>query len=391
MNDMKQDSAQLKQSMMLKQAMIMPAMAALAGLVAALVVITLPVVYLENIIGATGLPEFVPATAPPLGDTARGLIAVLACLVSASAVYLLLNRKGDSEMGVALREKIHAANSVESGNQSLTLTRKRRFGLPKFDPRSLTRFLKKPKKNNARIMDLADLPQLRKLDAQSTAVSTAGTGADMEREAIAAETAAPAPLQAAEVSADALTNDNIAIEKPEPAAMPVEEMQAEEFPVENLAPEDEAGADMLAADNETQVEETLATEILENEAPVDDLADLNIAQLADRLEAGLKRLKQLETEIITAQNVRTQNVTADLADDMMTPVAAARSTDATPTSSSVDEASTPPFVSEAPTMTRPQNDLRHEPQGNMATPRHADMDAALKAALGTLERMSAQR
>lgn len=350
MNDMEQDSGRFKQPVM------MAAMVAAAGLGAALVIITLPLVYLENVIGATGLSEFVPAAAPPLGNTARGLIAGLACLVSASAVYYLLNRKGSSEMGVALREKINAANSDQPDNQSLTIARKRRFGLPKFDPRSLTRFLKKPKNNNARVMDLADLPQLRKI------------GDD-------ADTPARIPLfaETEEVPADPLTGDSQPLEDAAPAMeMPVnpyltEEILDEEMAVEEMAAE-EMPAEMLAADD-VQAEEMLAEEALAEETPIhespaDDLADLTIAQLADRLEAGLKRLKQLETANI-----------------------APRSEPSAPTEE-------PPIAApagEAPTMAQPLFDQDDAPQGNMAAARHADMDAALKAALGTLEKMSAQR
>ena len=44
----------------------MPAMALGGGIAAALVVATLPHVYLENMVGATGLSEIIPAAAPPL-------------------------------------------------------------------------------------------------------------------------------------------------------------------------------------------------------------------------------------------------------------------------------------------------------------------------------------
>ena len=68
MDQIEQDFARFKQ----------PVMAVAGGIAVALVVATLPHVYLENIVGATGLSEIVPAAAPPLGNTARSLIAVVA-------------------------------------------------------------------------------------------------------------------------------------------------------------------------------------------------------------------------------------------------------------------------------------------------------------------------
>ena len=69
-----QDMARFKQ----------PAIAVAGGIAAALVIATLPHVYLENIIGATGLSEIIPAAAPPLGNTAPGLIAGLRVQVFAN-------------------------------------------------------------------------------------------------------------------------------------------------------------------------------------------------------------------------------------------------------------------------------------------------------------------
>ena len=368
MNDMEQDSGRFKQ----------PIMVAAAGFGAALIIIALPLVYLENIIGATGLSEFVPAAAPPLGNTAHGLIAVIACLVSASAVYLILNRKRSSEMGVALREKINAANPVQADKENLATAKKRRFNFPKFDPRSLTRFLKKPK-NDARIMDLAHLPQLRKIDAENSAET--GSEAD-------ASIRAPLFSETEEVPIESVTDDIETLEKAAPAmGISVDEQMAEETPTENMAPkeiaaEETADARIPTAEDETQVEkilneEVLTAETLICETPADDLVDLTIAQLADRLEAGLKRLKQLE-----ARNIAPQSDTTGSADD--SPMTAARGR-----SSMAEHVASP--VVEAPAMAQPFFSQSNEPQENMAAARHADMDAALKAALGTLDKMSAQR
>ena len=81
-----------------------PAMAMVGGIAAALVVATLPSVYLEKIIGMTGLSEIVSAAAPPLGNTAKSLLAVFAGLFSTSVIFYFLHRKGDADMGLAIRK-----------------------------------------------------------------------------------------------------------------------------------------------------------------------------------------------------------------------------------------------------------------------------------------------
>ncbi|MEP3226366.1 MAG: hypothetical protein ABJO01_10350 [Parasphingorhabdus sp.] len=338
-----------------------PAMAIGTGITAAVVIATLPHVYLESAIGATGLSELLPAAAPPLGNTARGLIAVMAGLVSASAIYFFLNRKGSSDMGVALREQINAASPIELDLEEEANAKKSRFSLPKFDAKSLTKFLKKPKKDKARVMDLSDLPQLRKAD-----------------EAVA-EQPARAPIFAEpETSSPELVEEIPAFE---PAA-PVEEAAVEAPVVEQMETLTtvNAVAAPAADENVAAVQETIAisspvapaaAQAAVSEMPEEDLSQLNIAQLADRLEAGLRRLKQLETGAATAAEIPVQQ-----------PVAA-------PAPAAPEPVSAP--ISEAPVLaTPPLREVEKAPQ-DIAAVRQADMDAALKAALGTLEKMTAQR
>ena len=82
---------------------------------------------------------------------------------------------------------------------------------------------------------------------------------------------------------------------------------------------------------------------------------MTIAQLADRLEAGLAQLKALH-------GVETDATSA-----------------AVPPIVETESISMPPLRSVEPA------------QPDAQSARQADMDAALKAALGTLERMTAQR
>lgn len=324
-----------------------PALALAGGIGAALVIATLPHVYLENIVGFTGLSEIVPAAAPPLGNTARGLIAVAAGLVSASTIYFIINRKGTSDMGVALREQINAAQPVEL-EEDLDQG-KRRFSMPKLalNTKSLTRFLKKPKKKNAddrKVMDLADLPMLRDGDRHPDAPA---------RRPIFAESDLGTPLaseiktfeQEAAVAEQAVKVEPIAAPV---AAEPVPNVQ-EAAPLELNQPAENGSAPLIEAD--------------EQSAPQEDLSGLSLSQLADRLEFGLRRLKQLE---LASEAVA--SVTAER-EEPVAPVAEPEPVEATQ----------PPLKPVETTV----EDIRSNQQ--------ADMDAALKAALGTLERMTAQR
>lgn len=339
-----------------------PVMAVAAGAGAALVVVTLPHVYLENIIGATGLSEVLPAAAPPLGNTARGLIAVLAGLVSASAIYLFLNRKGSSDMGVALREQINAANPVELDYEAEANAKKSRFSLPKFDAKSLTKFLKKPKKDKARVMDLADLPQLRKLKDEPIE--------EAARPSIFAEPEMESPLSEAIAPFD----------QPEPEEAPAAEMES--------APAHQAAEPMQPVTPAPAEPEMVAVAIPEVAMPVEDLSHLNIAQLADRLAAGLNRLKQLEAASAVVANVAPQ--AAVVAEPASTPEPAPQAVVQQPVVSEPVAAPAEPFQA-AETFTPPPLKEVEQAGETMVAERQADMDVALKAALGTLEKMTAQR
>lgn len=330
-----------------------PALAVVGGIGAALVIATLPHVYLENLVGLTGLSEIVSAAAPPLGNTARSLIAVAAGLVSASAIYFILNRKGDPDMGVALREQIIASEAEHAERDLEAEAGKSRFSMPKlaFNAKSLTRFLKKPKKKPAekKVMDLADLPLLREGDRHPDAPA---------RRPIFADSDLGTPL-ASEIQ----QFEEAPVEEPAPvmeqvaAAMPAVATSVEE-PLElqqPLAPQ---------ATPEPAVESAAA------EQP--DLSGLSVSQLADRLEFSLRRLKQLEIASRSVESV----VAAKEAAEPVSPSVEA------PVAAQPVEAAAPaqPALKSVDSVPAPDRN-----------PRQADMDAALKAALGTLERMTAQR
>lgn len=100
---------------------IAPAGALVAGAAAAGVAASLPRLRLEEWVWRTGLPNLVPAARPPLGDTARVLVAIgggaLAALIVWSALYLLFGQGG-------VFAGVDAAAAVESEDDDLPTIRR---------------------------------------------------------------------------------------------------------------------------------------------------------------------------------------------------------------------------------------------------------------------------
>jgi hypothetical protein len=339
-----QDMARFKQ----------PVMAVAGGVAAALVIATLPHVYLENFIGATGLSEIIPAAAPPLGNTARGLIAIVAGMISTSALYLFLNHKpkflgGGSDMSLAIRRNL-TPESIDDERE-----RKPRFTVPKLNlsAKSLTKFLKKPKKTAGQVTELKDLPDVRPADRHPDAPA---------RQPIFASSDLGAPLaeKIKQFDQPAIEQDQTDLAD-QPASRPVTPAPFIADKMLHPAPEEELTQDQ--PDNIPEQEQAAV--------PREDLSILSLAQLADRLEAGLRRLEVLEAR---------GQVAPPKASSVAPP---APSVEETLSFVSVPEEPAPVSIQALRSVDSAEIDI----QGN----RQADMDAALKAALGTLERMTAHR
>lgn len=403
MDQIEQDFARLRQ----------PAIAIVGGVAAALVVATIPHVYLEKLIGMTGVAEFVSAAAPPLGNTARGLIAALAGLVAASAIYLLLNRKGNPDMSNAIRRNLNVeAPHPEPESES-------RFSIPKLalSAGALTKFLKKPKKSAGQVTNLRDLPNLRGVDAHPDApprapiFASADLGAPLVDkikpfEPVATPVAAPAPppiVEPAPVQAAVQAAAHAPVHPPvaqEPSFASPQAPQAPYVPVLSPAPLDPpeeltrpkvetpvAVRAPVPQPSPAQYSSPVVTEVAAPAAVDQDLSELSIAQLTDRLASSLSRLKQLE---------------ASSRGDVMQPVQPVVSTPVASVTSVQQPVASPATVHQP--AQQPQAPIAEAAPAPLVTPssapasiegaqaaRHANMDAALKAALGTLERVTAQR
>lgn len=231
--------------------------------------------------------------------------------------------------------------------------RKSRFTVPKLNlsAKSLTKFLKKPKKAAGHVTDLSDLPDIRPADSHPDAPA---------RHPIFASSDLGAPLaekikqfDQAEVEQDLAEP----VEQPVPPVVTTSPFVADKM-LHSL-PEEEMTPDR--SENASHQEKPAA--------PREDLTGLSLAQLADRLEAGLRRLEALETRVQVASSPASPETAPTVENNV-----------------AVAEVSEMPAPVVMPPL-RSVESVEIDAQDN----RQADMDAALKAALGTLERMTVQR
>lgn len=348
MDQIEQDLSRFKQ----------PAVAFAGGIAAALVIATLPHVYLENIVGATGLSEIVPAAAPPLGNTARGLITLVVGMITASTLYLILNQKtktseGGSDMGLAIRKNL-TSESTEIEREG-----KSRFAVPKLNlsVKSLTRFLKKPKKSPGQVTELKDLPDIRSADRHPDAPA---------RQPIFASSDLGVPLAEKIKQFDQPMAETASVEPLEQVAQPP------------VMPEAVGTGNEVQSQFEEHAVQQRPEPVLRSESPLQkteaamsnvDLSGLSLAQLAERLEAGLERLDALRMREREAEPFA-RSATGPIAENADSPA---------------EVAETPAPVSVPPLRSIDSVDTDRQDS------RQADMDAALKAALGTLERMTVHR
>ncbi len=374
-----------------------PAMALVGGIAAALVVATLPSVYLEKIIGMTGIAEIVSAAAPPLGNTAKSLLAVFAGLVSTSVIFYFLHRKGDADMGLAIRKLANWEEEKAEWEERKAKPKKSKF--------SLKRLLQKPKKKKDEVKDLSDLPNLREKDSHPDAPARQPIFAD--KDLGAALNSKIQPFDRQESCSEAVENEQVETapdEAPVPFVMdkslqstqPPE--QAEEMPLdlsgqvsvppvvepEPIVTDTPLADEAMVVDPVSQVQpavQTVADPVASVESnpapfaapkpemvepPKEDLSELSIAQLTERLEVGLSKLSQFQ---LPAKQAVSAPVHAEA-----------------PAAGSISVSSSEPAPNAPPVL------KTVEPtQEEMEAKRQADMDAALKAALGTLEKMTAQR
>lgn len=230
---------------------------------------------------------------------------------------------------------------------------KSRFAFPKMSlsVKSLTSFLKKPKKSPGQVTELSDLPDIKPADRHPDAPA---------RQPIFASSDLGAPLAEKIKRFDELAEEREITAPDEPAGQPT-------LVPEPFNPDREQQSQSQTLPQQARTEPVLQRN--EEVIPRADLSTLSLAQLADRLEAGLERLEALYTRDGVARPPASP-APAPVRDQVVT----------------LPQGSETPAAVTIPPL-RSIDSVEIETQGS----RQADMDAALKAALGTLERMTVHR
>lgn len=133
-----------------------------AGIIAAVATMFVPTSMLEAVTGATGLSELVPATAAPLGDKARAIIAFATGAVTLALAIGMLSRSTaatQTATGSAVSDKIPAERELSETTPLLSQLQQR-LGAFKFPKMPWVR-----NGQSTDVYELSDLPQLRTHDA----------------------------------------------------------------------------------------------------------------------------------------------------------------------------------------------------------------------------------
>jgi hypothetical protein len=174
-----------------------------AAIAVAVLAMLVPTAIWETLTGSTGISEIIPATAAPLGDTARALIA-FCCGLTAFAVALVfaLRRPAAKVKPVAVATP-DAPGFVETIKARLAAFAEQRRG------------------SGPVIKDLADLPKLRPGDAHPDAPPRRPISANADFGPLITDGEMPPVVKPAEIVAVPEVNaDAPVVETPAPASIP---------------------------------------------------------------------------------------------------------------------------------------------------------------------------
>ncbi|CAH0353705.1 MAG: hypothetical protein WA085_03380 [Sphingobium sp.] len=331
-----------------------------AGCAAALAMLSVPIPLIELVVASTGLSETIPAAAPPLGFTARVAMAGFAALLG-MGVSLALNPRVAAQDDEEEAEQAGLNDWLNT--ESETKESKMGFALSKLT--SFTRGRGRAVDRERAGSDLADpLPVLRRADSHPDAparrpifASRDFEGADIFALSPARETAAVADVHDALDMSSGMFVDDVAeaiVAQPEPAAA---KFDAPDGLVMPNAPEPlDDRAILTEAINALPQDAAVEAQPIIARVPLDTLS---IAELADRFERGIARRRALAQAAAAAQKIET--IRAETAGISTTQVA-----------------NEPRVLADIPPV--PRVAVRGDVD--------AEVDQALRDALGTLQQMT---
>ncbi len=319
-------------------------MALFAASACALAMLSVPIPLIELVVASTGLSEIVPAAAPPLGFSARAILAGFAALAG---------------MGVSLTLDPRGHHRDEAGAPVGNLTEGR--GAMGFALGKLTSFTRSRRSKGA---DEAEaMPVLRRADAHPDAPARRPIFASRDFEG-AEILAGPAPFPAADVyepqaitdMADALDFAEEIVEAPV-----TESIEAEPVTFSPFGDTSAPRAPEPMEDRAILTEAIMALPVEEEpvQVPRAPLESLSISELVDRFEHGIARRKALAQSAAAVKQVG----------DVLAETGRNR-------------------AGEAPAEPRVLADIPPMPRVDVRAGVDADIDEALRQALGTLQQIT---
>jgi hypothetical protein len=273
-----------------------------AGCASALAMLSVPIPLIELVVASTGISETIPAAAPPLGFTARAAMAGFAALLG-MGVSLALNPRVAAQDDVEEAEQAGLNDWLNT--ESEPKESKMGFALSK-----LTSFTRGRHRERAG-SDLADpLPVLRRADSHPDAparrpifASRDFEGADIFALSPAKETEAVGDVHDALDMSSGMFVDDVAeaiVAQPEPAAA---KFDAPDGLVMPNAPEPlDDRAILTEAINALPQDAAVEAQPIIARVPLDTLS---IAELADRFERGIARRRALAQAAAATQKIET--------------------------------------------------------------------------------------
>ena len=319
------------------------------AIVTSVIAMFIPVSVFESITGATGFSELVPATGAPLGDTARALIAFGfgAIAFAVLAMYLLRQTAKGGDVRPASQNGATAAPAAHDG---VSLIDKAKAKITDFvDSR----------RNPDAVKELSDLPKLRAIDAHPDAPPRrpilahrdfgefAGSTPAVEVEAFDVPSTAVVTQQLNEEPSEAAVEDVVELPSAEPAPAEVAEQASAPATVTHMVDR----LELAVAERQDQIvklEALASAEIAKPRLPVHAPFAVEVEALPEpEIETKPEPITPGTRQSIFGQSIAVQPIAAQ------------------------------PVLEVVPS--KPVAELVED-----------DMDAALRSALDTLQRMNAR-
>ncbi len=355
-----------------------------ASVLAGATTMFVPTAILESITGATGLSEIFPATAAPLGDTARALIAFSTGALTLAVTAIITNRKGPKDMAAhqfkpAFTDNIDEASPSMAAKlmERLAEIRKNGIALPAMPWR-------KADANAAVVRELGDLPKIRNADSHPDAPARRILSAELDLGNFASDEQMPVEMETPTPTPSArFWNDDAA-----PAPAPV----AAAAPIAMEPDVSRVYVPKLSASSEVAAPQVVATDVpspIAAEAAV--AADIAVSQtplseLVAQLEAAVNQRQEILSRLASAQaQISEQRAKADATPAEVAVPAPVQEPTAVPIAET--DGYVPPYFDRPPLEAVPSTVQMQD--AAPAQTGSSNEDEALNAALATLRRMNA--